>query len=300
MTMSPQDVTRRLRAELDGVPVPERPWAAISQGLVRRRARRRRRAAAAAGAALGVVSLAIALAVVLPSAGPGHRLPGGPGQRPSAQASPLPAGRLTSGKPVTVTISNRGQQPKYTFAATADENVTFNVTHFSFHGGVGLTFYEPGSSSVYLPYVLNGNGYCDFVTRVSGVWSIVLDAASVGNLTLTFAGQVPTKALTPGIPVTTTIRFEGQEARYTFAATAGRNVTFKVMHFNFGSNGAPGKVFLALYKPGSDPFKPGSSPYTECAINGNTTCSVRTPVGGAWSITLVNDASVGSLTIELT
>jgi hypothetical protein len=111
-------------------------------------------------------------------------------------------------------------------------------------------------------------------------------------LTLTFANQVPAKVLTPGIPVATTIRFEGQEARYTFAATAGKTVMFSVTHFNFTSNGEPSKVFLASYKP-------GSSPYTECAVNGNTTCTLKTPVGGTWSIMLVNYASVGSLTIEL-
>jgi len=300
MTMSPEDVTRRLRAELDGVPVPERPWAAVRLGLARRRARRRRRAAAGAGAALGVVGLAVALAVVLPGTGPGHRLPGGPGPRPSAQAGPPPAGRLTSGKPVTVTISNPVQHPKYTFAATADENVTFNVTNFNFHGGFGLNFYEPGSSSVYLPCLVTGNSYCNFATRVSGVWSIVLDAASAGDLTLTFATQVPAKALTPSVPVTTTINFEGQDARYTFAATAGKNVTFKVTQVNFTSNGKHSKVFLEFYEPGGRPYEPGSSPYTECAVNGNTTCPVRTPVGGTWSITLANYASVGRLTIQLT
>jgi hypothetical protein len=299
MKMSPEDVARRLRAELDGVPVPERPWAGVRLELVRRRARRRRSAGAAAGASLAVIGLAVALAVGLPGTGPGHRLPGAPGHRPSAQASPRPAGRLTSGKPATVSFSNPGQYLKYTFAATADENVTFNVTHFNFHRDFLLNFYEPGSSSVYLPCAFTGNSYCNFPSRVSGVWSVVPVAASAGSLTLTFANQVPTKALTPGIPVTTTINFEGQEARYTFAATAGQNVTFKVMHFNFTGNGKHSKVFLELYEPGGRPYQPGSSPYTECAINGDATCSVRTPVGGTWSITLANYASVGSLTIEL-
>jgi hypothetical protein len=300
MTMSPEDVTRRLRAELDSVPVPERPWAAVRLGLVRRRARRRRAAAAAAGAAVGVIGLAAALAVVLPGTGPGHRSPSGPVQRTSAQARPLPQGRLISGKPVNVTISSPSQHPRYTFAATAGENVTFNVTHFKFHGGFGLNFYEPGSNSVYLPCYFTGNSYCNFATRVSGVWAVMPAAASAGSLTLAFAGQVPTKALTPGIPVTTTIRFEGQEARYTFAARAGRTVTFKVTQFSLAGNGGPdSKVFLDFYKPGSNPSQPGSSPYTECAVDGNTTCSLSTPVGGTWSITLVNHASVGSLTTDL-
>jgi hypothetical protein len=410
MTMSPEDVTRRLRAELDGMPVSERPWAAVRPALVRRRARRRHKAAAAAGAALAVIGLAVALAVVLPRTGPGHSLPGAPGQPTSAQAYGT---SLTSGKPVKVSISKTSQHPKYvfaatpgknvtflvthfnftnngvpsevflfyepgsrshytecavvgstacslktpvggawsivldaasagsltltfandvptkalipgipvtttikfeaqeawyTFAATAGTNVTFNVTHFNFHSGVVLNFYEPGSSRVYLPWEPTGNSYCNFTTRVSGIWSIELQPASGGSLTLTFANEVPAKALTLGNPVTTTIKFGGQEAGYTFAATAGKNVTFNVTHFNFTDNGEftdsgePSKVFLAFYKPGSSsPYVPGSSsPYTECAVNRNTTCRLKAPVGGTWSITLVNDAAFGSLTIGLT
>jgi hypothetical protein len=130
-------------------------------------------------------------------------------------------------------------------------------------------------STVYLPCGFTGNSYCNFRTPESGVWSAVLQRASAGSLTLTFANEVPTKALTPGIPVTATIKFQAQEAGYTFAATAGKNVTFNVTHFNFTSNGEPGKVFLAFYKPGSNPDTPGNSPNTEYAVDANTTCPSR-------------------------
>jgi hypothetical protein len=215
-----------------------------------------------------------------------------------AQASTVSGGQLTSGKPVTATISTSGQQVEYTFAATANKNVTFNVTHFDFTDGGGpvevfLVFYEPGSSSSYTQCDVTGNTYCNFTTPVGGTWKLVVVpyAASVGSLTLTFANNVPTKALTSGIPVTTTIKYEGQQAGYTFAATAKKNVTFNVTHFDFTDNG-PAEVFLVFYEPGS------SSSYTQCDITGNTYCNFTAPVGGTWSIALVPYAgSVGSLTL---
>ena len=218
-----------------------------------------------------------------------------------AQASTVAAGKLTSGKPVTATISTPGQSVTYTFAATAGKNVTFNVTHFNFSqaGGpneVFLFFYKPGGSSSYTACDVGGDTYCNFTTPVGGTWSIALVPyeANVGSLTLTFANDVPTRALTPGTPVTTTIKFAGQEAGYTFAATAGKNVTFNVTHFNFSQAGGPNEVFLFFYKPG------GSSSYTTCDVGGDTYCNFTTPVGGTWSIALVPyEANVGSLTLEL-
>jgi hypothetical protein len=52
---------------------------------------------------------------------------------------------------------------------------------------------------------------------------------------------------------------------------------------------------LYFYEPGS------SSSYTSCTFIGNGPCTLKTPVGGTWSIALVPyAASVGSLTIKLT
>ena len=108
---------------------------------------------------------------------------------------------------------------------------------------------------------------------------------------------MPTKALTAGTPATTTIKFAGQGAGYTFAATKNKNVTFNVTHFSFTNQGSGGEVFLDFYEPDS------SSIYTQCnnGVVGNTTCSVKPPVGGTWSVRLFPyQASVGSLTLERT
>ena len=66
-------------------------------------------------------------------------------------------------------------------------------------------------------------------------------------------------------------------------------------NFDFSQAGGPDQVTPYFYEPQS------SSEYTVCNIDSNTTCSVQTPVGGTWSITLIPDkANVGSLTIKLT
>jgi hypothetical protein len=217
----------------------------------------------------------------------------------AAQASTVAGGQLTSGKPVTTTISATGQEVQYTFAATAKKNVAFNVTHFDFTDNgpveVSLNFYQPGSSSSYTQCYFTGNSFCNFTPPVGGTWKVALalSESTVGSLTLTLADNVPTWALTSGKPVTTTLGFEGQEAGYTFAATADKSVTFNVTHFDFTDNG-PVEVFLVFYQPGS------SSPYTLCEVAGNTTCLVKTPVGGAWSIALVPyAATAGRLTLTM-
>jgi hypothetical protein len=224
----------------------------------------------------------------------------------AAQASTAAAGQLTSGKPVNATISTVGQSVTYTFAATAGKNVTFNVTHFNFTQPSGpnevfLYFYEPGTSSAYTECNngVAGNTYCNFTTPVAGTWkaTLVPYEANIGSLTLTFAKDVPTKALKSGAPVTTRIKFAGQEAGYTFAATAGKTVTFNVTHFNFTQPSGPNEVFLYFYEPGT------SSAYTECnnGVAGNTYCNFITPLAGTWKATLVPyEANIGSLTLKLT
>jgi hypothetical protein len=219
-----------------------------------------------------------------------------------AQASTAAPIALTSGKPAKATVSKPGQQVNFTFAATKNKNVTFNVTHFNFTesgstGDVDLYFYEPGSSSYYYSCDFQSNSWCNFTAPEGGTWKILLVPyeASVGSLTLTFAHDVATKALPAGTAVTTTIKFKGQEAGYTFATTKNKEVTFKVTHFNFTSDGSTGDVDLYFYEPSS------SSYYWSCDFQSNGTCSFKTPVGGTWSIALVPyEASVGSLTIELT
>ena len=105
---------------------------------------------------------------------------------------------------------------------------------------------------------------------------------------------MPTRALTSATPVSTTIKYEGQEAGYTFAATKNKNVTFNVTKFNFTDDGSGGSAYLYFYEPGS------SSAYATPGFSADGTYSFKTPVGGTWSIALVPySASVGSLTLTM-
>jgi len=208
---------------------------------------------------------------------------------------------LTSGTPVTTTIKYQGQHAGYTFSGTANEHVTFQVTQFNFSDGSSpgsfyLYFYKPGSTSVYKSCFFTDNGYCDFTPPLTGTWTVKLvpNGAPVGIMTLTYANDVATHALTSGTPVTTTIKFEGQHAGYTFTTGAGATKTFDVTQFNFSDGTSPGSFYLYFYKPGS------TSSYTSCFFTDNGSCDVTTPVSGTWSIQLVpNGASIGSLTLTM-
>ena len=208
---------------------------------------------------------------------------------------------LTSGTPVATTIKFEGQNANYTFPATANARITFQVTNFNFSdngsgGDLYLNFFEPGSSAVHTDCYFSDNGYCDFTPPLTGTWSATLDPpdASTGNLTLTFANDVATKALTTGVPVATTIRFQGQNANYTFPAKVNTGITFHITKFNLSDNGSGGDAYLNFFEPGS------SAVYTSCYFSSNGSCTIKPPVGGTWKATLdPPDASTGSLTLTM-
>jgi hypothetical protein len=216
-------------------------------------------------------------------------------------ANDVPTVALAPGTPVSTTIKFQGQNAGYTFPATAQGHVTFDVTQFNLSnngsgGSAYLYFYQPGSTSAYTSCYISSNTWCDFTPLLTGTWKVGLDpnSGSVGSLTLTFANDVPTQALTSGTPVTTKIRFQGQNAGYTFSTKAGANKVFNITQFSFSNGGSGGSAYLNFYEPGS------SSSYASCYISSNTTCPVTTPVGGTWKATLdPNSASVGSLTLTM-
>jgi hypothetical protein len=216
-----------------------------------------------------------------------------------AQAAAVTAAKLTSGKPVKVTIAKPGVQSSYTFAATAGKNVTFQVTLFRLTDTQGaaeftLDFYEPHTTSPYTQASFETNGHFNFSPPVGGTWKATLVPYSdtVGSLTLTFANDVPTKALASGTPFVTTLKFAGQQAQYTFAATAGKNVTFQVTHFDFTDSAGAAEVTLDFYEPHT------TSPYTQASFEAGGHFNFSPPQSGTWQVLLVPYAeTVGSLTL---
>jgi len=209
---------------------------------------------------------------------------------------------LTSGTAVSTTIEFEGQHAGYTFAATANKHVTFQVTQFNFADGANpgsfyLYFYEPNNTSAYTSNFFGDNGWYDFTPPLTGTWTVQLVPydASTGSMVLTFANDVATKALTSGTAVSTTIKFEGQHAGYTFAAHAGGTKTFDVTQFNFNDGTNPGSFYLYFYEPNN------TSSYTSCFYGGDGSCDVTTPLSGTWTVQLVPyDASTGSMKLTMT
>ena len=110
MTMSPEDFARRLRATLDKVEVPQRPWAGVRRQLIRRGRRRRFRGIAALTAVSAVIAVVVTLVVILPT----HGASPGPVKvrgRPSPAVRLIPLGGVVSGlnRPGALAVGPDGQ-----------------------------------------------------------------------------------------------------------------------------------------------------------------------------------------------
>ena len=123
---------------------------------------------------------------------------------------------------------------------------------------------------------------------------MVPDGASVGSMILTFANDVASHALTSGTTATTTIKFQGQHAGYTFSGTESKHDTFQVTQFNFSEGTGPGAFWLYFYKPGRTSY------YAEHYFSDNGSYVLSTPISGTWTVQLVpGGASVGSLVLTM-
>src|SRR5689334_8911513 len=75
----------------------------------------------------------------------------------------------------------------------------------------------------------------DYTEAETGTCIVLLNADSglTGCLAFSCALDGPGVALAAGTAVTTTVKYKGQNAGYTFAATAGQHVTFDVTAANW-------------------------------------------------------------------
>jgi hypothetical protein len=197
-------------------------------------------------------------------------------------------GALTSGTPVTTTISAPGQNANYSFAGTVGGHVTFDVTASSWGAGTAqLNFFTPAGA---LYYSCNPSTatLCEVTTNAAGNWKVKLDprASAVGSATFTFADDQAKGLLSPAIPVTTSITTKGQNAAYTFAGTSGQLATFHITAASFGT----GVAYLYF-------FTPTGTFSTFCAVNTTDYCVFTPDVTGTWKVVLdPQGAATGSTT----
>jgi RHS repeat-associated protein len=215
----------------------------------------------------------------------------------------------TGGSSVTSTISTPGQNASYTFTGSVGQRISLNVTNITFPGGccsgAKLSILNPdGSTYLVSPYEFGNFGtFVDLKTlTVAGTYTIGLDpqGPNTGSATLTLY-QVPTDltgTLTVGgQPLTINIATPAQNARLTFAGSAGQKINVTVSNVTFPGGCCSGAKLSILNPDGSTYLV---SPYDF----GNFGSSITTPaLSATGTYTIVVDPqgpNTGSATLALT
>jgi hypothetical protein len=153
---------------------------------------------------------------------------------PADFSSPITPG----GSPVTVTTTTAGQNGQATFAGTANQRVSLNVTGVNLTGGannwVTIAIKNPDGTTLTSSVFDNAGGFIDVQTLpVTGTYTVFADPwdSATGSVTFTLY-DVPADlsvSVTPGgPPVTVTNTTPGQNGRATFAATANQRVSLNI------------------------------------------------------------------------
>ncbi len=155
-------------------------------------------------------------------------------------------GKLKSGVPVAGTITWEGQDADYTFEAVAGQHVALAITnpHLSPSGdSMQVQVYDSsGATDVNGVTFSTGPTEVDFTPTATqaGLTSVVISQyngqGTTGKFDLTYAKDV-TGELKPGVPVTGTIAWAGQDAGYTFTAVAGAPVTLAITNPHLSPSG---------------------------------------------------------------
>jgi hypothetical protein len=203
-------------------------------------------------------------------------------------------GSIVAGGPaVSVTTTAPGQSARLTFSGTAGEPVGVNVTGSTFLTAT-VSILRPDGATLVSKFFSTSGTFVDRTLPATGTYTILVDpaGASTGSATLKLADVPPDAAgsIVPGgPPVTVTITAPGQNARLTFAGTAGESVSLSLSAVSITSGTVsilrPDGTTLALR-----PFA-GTGAFVDTAV---------LPVAGTYTV-LVDPAgaAVGSATATL-
>ena len=200
--------------------------------------------------------------------------------------------------PATTTTTIRGQDASYTFPTTAGQHLSFDVTasnwtNGSTPGSATIRFYNPSGSYAGACNVTTPT-WCELTPGATGTMTAALDPANAatGTITVRFAYDLPTKALQPQVPATTTTTIRGQDASYTFPTTAGQHLSFDVTASNWTNGSTPGSATIRFYNP--------SGSYAgACNVTTPTWCELTPGATGTMTAALdPADAATGTITVR--
>jgi hypothetical protein len=149
-----------------------------------------------------------------------------------ASASVTSSVKLTSGKAVDGKVTS-SSGADYTFTGVSGQHVTLAITNpkVSPSGdNLQINAYDASGANLDGTTFSTSPTYIDFTPSQAGTITVVIsawNAGATGSFTLTYATDV-TGTLTSGTPVNGTIKYQGQNADYTFTGVSGHHVTLAI------------------------------------------------------------------------
>ena len=223
----------------------------------------------------------------------------------NAQLKSYVTGPLTVDGSSPVTLS-AGQNARLSFAAQAGKGYGLAVTGLSFtpSGGNLQAVLRKADGTVVTNCSFSSSNSCDFLPTnfsTSATYSIDFDPAGLNaaSFIAQFSNDASGTLAVGGGPSTVTIARAGQNARYTFAGTAGQTVRI-IIDNNVLDDGNPvtnNSTTVSVFKPSAPNGAPISSGSFATTSSGLTLTMTLTDTG-AYTI-LVNPVGVDSGTFNL-
>jgi hypothetical protein len=192
---------------------------------------------------------------------------------------------VPGGPSVTVTTTTSGENARATFSGTAGHNISLKISSVTMSSAAVSILKPDGTTLVAASSFGTSGKFIDTKTLpVNGTYTILIDPtnAVIGSATLTLY-DVPadaTGSITPGgasLTLTTTV--PGQNAKATFAGTAGQRVSLKV-----------GPTCCSLKVSIQKPDGTNLVAATSIGVSGGFIDTKSLPVGGTYKI-IVNPQS---------
>jgi YD repeat-containing protein len=206
------------------------------------------------------------------------------------------SGTTTIGTPLNVTTTGLGQNARYTFSAASGQQLSLTITNSAYAGCIALSasILKPDGTTLGSTGICGATGFIDSITApVAGTYTLFVDpgGTATGSATLqinTFSDISGTTTI--GTPLNVTTTGIGQNARYTFSATAGQQLSLTLNNSTYA-----GCIALSVSILNPDGTTLGSTGI--CGATGFID-SLTAPVTGTYTV-VVNPGgtATGSVTV---
>ena len=197
-----------------------------------------------------------------------------------------------NGATVVSTLTVPGQRARYTFSGSAGQYVSLGFTSVTVPS-VTVSLVRPDGAPWAVTTVGTSGGSQDAMALpIAGTYTVVVDpdGFSTGHLTLTLSSDVTGTLTLNAAPVLVTLARAGQNARETFAGTAGQPVTVRITSNTLGT------VNLTLYDPAGTGFAAGGSSAASWTLDAGTLSTT-----GTYTITVnPSTTATGALNLQVT